>query len=453
MTGSPPLHVGWLLDVLPKSMVPVTLNASGLKSHTAIIAQSGSGKSFMLGRLLEEIAGKTRARILILDPNSDFVKFSEVDPSAWQKEPAKQWLGPDDLLEPSEKRWAQLGFRVLTNRPPGSLSLKHPRARIGCISVSWSPLPVFDQGAHLGCSPHSNPEELLALASMRGEEAEHLRLMGVPLNLQGFRDLLSQFLHAAKYGIFTTSNEWPMPSMVRMREHIQPEVALRLLVRMEDLLSLGIWDRDNPDNSVGACVDRLSEPDRHDRVLCIDLGSPDKPAAWLAAASAALNGLWYSARKYWLEAMNRSPEDDPRVPVFIVIDEAHNLAPTQPPTDLARSLNEILVRIATEGRKYGLFLVLITQRPHRLDQTILSQCDNLCLLKMNNRMDLDLVESSFGFIPQHWAQRALDFSVGDALLAGNFVDRPVCIHAASRRTAEGGRNLQDTFWLQDPLDM
>ncbi len=118
MSVSPPLHVGWLLDLLPKSMVPITLNAGGLKSHTAIIAQSGSGKSFMLGRLLEEIVGKTRARVIFLDPNSDFVKFSEVDPSAWQKDRTKKWFGPDDSLGMFEKRWAELGFRVLTNRPP-----------------------------------------------------------------------------------------------------------------------------------------------------------------------------------------------------------------------------------------------------------------------------------------------------------------------------------------------
>jgi len=230
MTASPPLHVGWLLDVLPKSMVPVTLNANGLKSHTVVIAQSGSGKSFMLGRLLEEIAGKTRARIVILDPNSDFVKFSEVDPLAWQKEFTKRWLGQSDHLEAFQKRWAELGFQVLTNRPHESLSLRHLRASVGRISVSWSPLPVFDQGAHLGCSPHSNPEELLALASMRGAEAEHLRIMGSPLNLQGFHDVLGTFFNTAKYGTFHSSNDWPMAAMNRMRADIQPELALRLLL-------------------------------------------------------------------------------------------------------------------------------------------------------------------------------------------------------------------------------
>ncbi len=251
--------------------------------------------------------------------------------------------------------------------------------------------------------------------------------------------------------MFLASNDWPMSVLSGMSPYIEAAVALNLAIRMEDLMSQDIWDRANLENSVTACVDRLGQTNQHERVLCIDLGSPNKPAAALAGASAALNALWDTARKHWIEAMNRSADEDARIPVFMVIDEAHNLAPMQPATDLARSLNEILIRIATEGRKYGLFLVLITQRPHRLDQTVLSQCDNLCLLKMNNRLDLNLVESSFGFIPPGWAQRALGFDVGDALLAGNFVDRPVCMHAAPRRRAEGGRNLQDSLWLQDPV--
>jgi hypothetical protein len=45
--------------------------------HTAFIGQSGSGKSFAMARLLEEIALRTRARIVVLDPNGDFGAFYE----------------------------------------------------------------------------------------------------------------------------------------------------------------------------------------------------------------------------------------------------------------------------------------------------------------------------------------------------------------------------------------
>jgi hypothetical protein len=53
--------------------------AGQMAAHTAIIAQSGSGKSFFLGRLIEEVALRTRARCLILDPNADFRRLHEVE--------------------------------------------------------------------------------------------------------------------------------------------------------------------------------------------------------------------------------------------------------------------------------------------------------------------------------------------------------------------------------------
>src|SRR5262249_52183943 len=98
---SPPLQVGWLLDV---ENVPINLKASGLTAHTAIIAQSGSGKSFTLGRLLEEIVSKTLARILVLDPNSDFVKFSEVNEAVRKNTKLKKLFPPGDSATTFQKR-------------------------------------------------------------------------------------------------------------------------------------------------------------------------------------------------------------------------------------------------------------------------------------------------------------------------------------------------------------
>ena len=64
-----------LVQVLPGS----------LACHTAIVAQSGSGKSFFLGRLIEELTLKTKARCVILDPNADFRRISEVvDGARWK---------------------------------------------------------------------------------------------------------------------------------------------------------------------------------------------------------------------------------------------------------------------------------------------------------------------------------------------------------------------------------
>ena len=46
---------------------------------------------------------------------------------------------------------------------------------------------------------------------------------------------------------------------------------------------------------------------------------------------------------------------------------------------------DLVVRIAGEGRKYGLYLLMVTQRPEKLEPNALTQCDNLMLLRLNGR--------------------------------------------------------------------
>ena len=61
----------------------VRIPTKKIDKHTVVIAQSGSGKSFFLGRLIEEIKIKSKARCLNLDPNGDFRKINEIDEEVW----------------------------------------------------------------------------------------------------------------------------------------------------------------------------------------------------------------------------------------------------------------------------------------------------------------------------------------------------------------------------------
>jgi hypothetical protein len=110
------------------------------------------------------------------------------------------------------------------------------------------------------------------------------------------------------------------------------------------------------------------------RALVMDLGGFDNPEEPLVAALSMLDHLW--AHRY------------ERQPVLVVIDEAHNLCPPDPVTPLERALTARIVQIAAEGRKFGLWLLLSTQRPSKIHPNALSQCDNLALLRMSSPHDL-----------------------------------------------------------------
>ena len=139
MAGStaPILHFGWQLDLVgdPPPKIPVLLTAKGLKSHTAIIAQSGSGKSFALGRLLEEVVSRTHARVVILDPNSDFVRLGEINEGAWEEEHLTEWFGENDTLELFSERWKTVGVKTLTLRAPGDMAESTEGASVSGISI------------------------------------------------------------------------------------------------------------------------------------------------------------------------------------------------------------------------------------------------------------------------------------------------------------------------------
>ncbi len=144
--------------------------------------------------------------------------------------------------------------------------------------------------------------------------------------------------------------------------------------------------------------------------------------------------------------MAEPASEDERVPIFIVIDEAHNLAPQDADGETRAEVREKIAQIAAEGRKYGLFLILVSQRPSKLHMDVLSQCDNLCLMRMNNRLDLELIENTFGFLPENRSVEARDFKLGEALLAGRFVPQVTRMQVAPRRTVEGGRSLDTKYW-------
>jgi hypothetical protein len=69
--------------------------------------------------MIEEIAAKTKARFLIIDPNSDFAKFSAVNPKAWEEHAGK--FLTEDTRENFEKRWSRVGFRLVTTRDADAL--------------------------------------------------------------------------------------------------------------------------------------------------------------------------------------------------------------------------------------------------------------------------------------------------------------------------------------------
>lgn len=130
-----------------------------------------------------------------------------------------------------------------------------------------------------------------------------------------------------------------------------------------------------------------------------------------------------------LEALfaHRSTLSNVIPPFQAVIEEAHNFIPSrQEGTDETPSLTTIR-KVITEGRKFGTGLVLISQRPSRLDETTLAQCNSFLVLRLVNPRDKNFVRSVMENLSDSDANILQTFGPGQGIVSGQAVRFPLLV--------------------------
>lgn len=352
-----------LLEVGELALAPgvrFALDAGGFDRHTFLCGQSGSGKTYSLGLVLERLLLETQLRIVVLDPNSDFVHLGRVR------------RGADEALA---GRYREVATQVtVRSAAEGAEPLR----------LAYPQLDSAAQAAVLRLDPIADREEYSVLAAIvdegRPEALEELAASDLP---EG-RRLLQR---AANLGVL----EWQ------------------------------VWAR----GAAGSVLDAVADPAV--RCLVVDLGSLARHEEQAVVAQAVLGRLWETRAD--------------RSPVLVVVDEAHNVCPAEPEDALTAIATEHAVRIAGEGRKFGLYLLVSTQRPQKVQENVLSQCDNLLLMRMNSTADLGYVGGVFSFVPQTLLERATAFRQGESLAAGKLSPHPALLRFGARVSEEGGGDV------------
>lgn len=111
----------------------------------------------------------------------------------------------------------------------------------------------------------------------------------------------------------------------------------------------------------------------------------------------------------------------------MVLEEAHNFAPGKAGSDAEVHSIATTKQIAQEGRKFGVGLVLIIQRPSRLDETTLSQCNSYVIMRLANPADQNFVRRVVETLGEYEANLLPDLDVGEALLSGQFTNFPILV--------------------------
>ena len=125
-------------------------------------------------------------------------------------------------------------------------------------------------------------------------------------------------------------------------------------------------------------------------------------------------------------------------PMMLVVEESHNFCPQV--GQVASS--KIFRTLASEGRKFGLGLVVITQRAAKVDKNVLSQCNTQIILKVTNPNDLKAISASVEGLTPGMEDEIQRLPIGVAIVTGAGLQMPMMVEVRPRETRHGGESVQ-----------
>lgn len=378
--GPPKLRIGTLIA---RSDVDVSLLARQVVSrHMAILAMTGGGKTVATRRIIRELIDLGYP-LLIFDPHGDYLGLFE-----------KQALFPNTTIQ-----------------------ILYPRICVRENNVDIVAELIRKMGRQLTDAQQQFYQALLNGTAVRGTEAATTFIQ----RLIDYSDAIAAKILAKKK---TKDEQLPSelgdtrtPTINAVKRSLQFVLDnLRQMERINERL------RKQPRFKVYEFTEMPDPDDAPEKIVAPGLVSIFYLAGYDHLNQSAIVSIV-------LESLfaHRSQLSGQIPPFQAIIEEAHNFIPSkQEGTDETPSLVTIR-KVITEGRKFGTGLVLVSQRPSRLDETTLAQCNSFLVLRLVNPKDKNFVRSVMENLSEADANILQTFGPGQGLVSGQAVRFPLLV--------------------------
>ena len=344
--------------------VPVALSVKDLVSqHLSIIAATGSGKSYTVGVLLEELMKpNNRASVLIIDPHGEYATLTAVQNLTEFK---------SDDYRPTIKVFRKENIKIKASE----LEMED---YLGILDLT-------DKMEHFFAQAYYNlPDRQNYRKSDLQAEIENLRN---PNNESTIEGILWRYSgNILRKSIFDDFKHMPLREMFNVGQ--LSVLDLSGLSQKEQQLITAVLLRRLFDAREGTVNERYEEKDEK----CLPY------------------------------------------PAFVVLEEAHRFAPQN---GEAKSKN-ILKTILSEGRKFGIGVCMVSQRPSKLDSDCLSQCMSQITMRIINPVDKNQIAASIETMSKDILDELPALAKGEAIISGVAINTPTLVKVRARLTEHGG---------------
>lgn len=342
-----------------------------LGKHTAVLGSTGAGKSGAVAAILHSVLARGQdhghaewqPQIVVLDPHNEYGKAFK-----------------DHRRLSTDEGTLSLPYWLLDlDETIGLLIGKTEHAATSQANIV--------KNALLTARTASAKDKLRLDPAKLTVDAPIPYVLGDPLRLDEFGEVNGTRYDVGLVGAINAQR----PTNMNKKDHEDYNKVLRKLdsLMKDERLSFMMKPWDGPDDPIASVLAQLIGDG--DQLRIVDLsGVPNEVAG---TASAAIARTLFSL-KVWQTAEERAMS-----PVLLVCEEAPRYVPNSGEAQYEAAQGAIR-RIAKEGRKYGIGLLLVSQRPSEVESTVLSQCNSWIVLRITNESDREHVR---GVLPDSMA--------------------------------------------------
>ncbi len=368
--------LGSLLSRAPNA-VPIALDVRGFTStHLAILASTGSGKSYLAGVLIEELMmPHNRAAVLVVDPHGEYGTLQEM---------ANHRQFADGPYKPSVRI-----FR------PDQIKVKFDTLDLGDLRYLLSNM--------------SDKQYFQLGRAWRMAQRDYKT---------GYT--FDQFLYCVKQSADAKTHD--------AAEGEDDPTTGGLIWRINGLKNSNVFSN----------VENLELKELFKPGQCTVLQLNEVPQREQQVIAAVILRRAYQARvETEKKIAGRGDANFLNFPLFCLIEEAHNFAPANADAVSTEQLKIIL----SEGRKFGVSVGLISQRPGKIDSDVLSQCMTQCIMRITNPIDQEKIASSVESVGRELIRELPSLTKGQVIISGASVNTPVLVRVRQRITRHGGQDI------------
>ncbi|MDN5341527.1 MAG: hypothetical protein PWP28_402 [Oceanotoga sp.] len=388
--------------------------------HAVVVGSTGSGKSWSVARLLEQVSELKAANALVFDIHGEYGSMNTEGFHHYKV------AGPND--QPDDKT-IYLPYWLLTYEEMLSMLLDR--------SDNNAP----NQAMMFSNTVLKYKEELLSSKGLIEEYSSFTLDSPIPYNLtKAINDLIS----IDKEMVPGANNKYKQGpyfgKLTRFIQRLSSKVSDRrlnfLFNQNESLLEMNYLD-DLIEKLIG-CKSSVKKG-----VKIVDFS--EVPSDILPLIIGLVTRIIFSIQQW--------TEKEKRHPIALFCDEAHLYIPSDSTSNIDATANQTFERIAKEGRKYGVGLVVISQRPSEVNRTVLSQCNNFVALRLTNIEDQNVVKRLLPDSLGNFAELLPILDIGEALVVGDSSLLPsrIKIQKPALKPTSGTIDFWDE-WAKDNIE-